>query len=410
MTEQNREHVVVIGAGHGGGLLVAFLRQYGYTGDITLVGDEPILPYQRPPLSKAWLKGDVKQENLFLRPAAFYSEQNITPRLATRAERIDTAARQVILAGGEALPYDHLVLTMGAHARPLPVPGAQFDNVLSLRTMADAERIRAALGPGKKLVIIGGGYIGLECAATARGLGAEVALLERAPRLLERVASAPVSSFLHQYHAERGVDIEVNAAVTAIEGGTTAEFVVLADGRKLPCDLVLVGIGAIPTDALARDAGLECNDGIVVDTDCRTSDAHIFAIGDIAKRPHPVYDNRPIRLESVPSAMEQAKRVASVLTGRAPAVAEVPWFWSDQYELKLQIAGMPFDADQTVVRGNPADAKFAVFHLRQGHVVTVEAISAPPEFFAGKKLIGSGKPVDPARLADPGVPINELAQ
>lgn len=408
MTQQTRERVVIIGAGHGGGLTVAFLRQFGYTGEITLIGDETVLPYQRPPLSKAWLKGEVNQESLALRPPAFYVEQNIDLHLGVRAERIDVEARHVVLASGQEIPYDHLVLATGAHARTLPIPGAQFTNVMSLRTLVDAEHIRGALGPGKKLVIIGGGYVGLECAATARALGAEVTVLERAPRLLERVASAPVSAFLQRFHEAQGVAFKLNAGIEAILGNAHAESVLLSDGTQLSCDAVLIGVGAIPTASMAQAIGLRCDDGIVVDADCRTSDPHIFAIGDVAKRPHPLY-NRELRLESVPSCMEQAKRVAACITGREPAAPEVPWFWSDQYDLKLQIAGLPFEVDETVVRGNPDEAKFAVFHLRAGHIVTVEAINAPPEFFVGKKLIASGKSIAGEKLKNTAVSLAHLA-
>lgn len=408
MIQQNRERVVVIGAGHGGGLTVAFLRQFGYAGEITLIGEETVLPYQRPPLSKAWLKGEVSQESLALRPPAFYVEQNIDLHLGVRAERIDVNARHVVLASGQEIPYDHLVLATGAHARTLPIPGVQFTNVMTLRTLVDAEHIRGALGPGKKLIIIGGGYVGLECAATARALGAEVTVLERAPRLLERVASAPVSAFLQSFHQNKGVKFRLNAGIEAILGNTQAESVLLSDGSQLSCDAILVGVGAIPTASMAQAIGLHCDDGILVDADCRTSDPHIFAIGDVAKRPHPLYD-RVLRLESVPSCIEQAKRVAACITGREPAAPEVPWFWSDQYDLKLQIAGLPFEVDETVVRGLPEEAKFAVFHLCAGHVVTVEAINAPPEFFAGKKLIGSRKVVASEQLKDTTVSLAELA-
>ncbi|MBS0370552.1 MAG: FAD-dependent oxidoreductase [Proteobacteria bacterium] len=408
MTQNNRERVVVVGAGHGGGLTVAFLRQFGYAGEITLIGEETVLPYQRPPLSKAWLKGEVSQESLALRPPAFYVDQNIDLHLGVRAERIDVQARHVVLASGQEIPYDHLVLATGAHARTLPIPGVQLSNVMTLRTLVDAEHIRSALGPGKKLIIIGGGYVGLECAATARALGVEVTVLARAPRLLERVASEPVSAFLQRFHESKGVTFRLNAVIEAILGDTRAECVLLTDGTQLSCDAVLVGVGAIPTASMAQAIGLRCDDGIVVDADCRTSDPHIFAIGDVAKRPHPLY-GRELRLESVPSCMEQAKRVAACITGREPAAAEVPWFWSDQYDLKLQIAGLPFEADETVVRGNPDEAKFAVFHLRAGHIVTVEAINAPPEFFAGKKLIGSGKTVAGDKLKDSTVPLTDLA-
>lgn len=407
-THETLRRVVVVGAGHGGGSVVAFLRQYGFNGSITLIGDEPVAPYHRPPLSKAWLKGEVSTDGLALKPGAFYTEQNVDLRLGQRAESIDSDARRVILGNGESIPYDDLILATGAYPRALPIAGAKHDNVITLRTLADAEKLRNVMGSGKRLVIIGGGYVGLECAATARALGTDVVVIEKAPRLLERVASTQISAFLQAYHEKHGVSFVLSAGIESIEGEKLAEAVLLTDGRRFPCDAILVGIGAIPATALAQTAGLTCDDGIMVDADCRTSNPHIFALGDAAKRPHPLLQ-RDLRLESVPSAMEQAKRVAAALTGRAPAAAEVPWFWSDQYDLKLQMVGLAFDANDFVVRGDPETGKFGVFHLRDGHVVTVEAINSPPEFFAGKKLVGSGKTVDSARLADTTVSLNELA-
>jgi 3-phenylpropionate/trans-cinnamate dioxygenase ferredoxin reductase subunit len=400
--------LVIVGAGHAGGSLAALLRQYAYTGAITLLGDEPVAPYQRPPLSKAWLKGEVNAEALLLRPLPFYAQQQIDLRLHTSVTRIDAAQQRVQLADGTSVAYANLVLATGAEARRLPLGDAAWGNVLSLRDAADAERLRAALGPGKRLVVIGGGYVGLECAATARALGTEVVVIERAARLLERVASAPVSAFLHAFHQQRGVHIEVAAQIEAIEGRQRAEAVRLQDGRRFACDVVLVGVGAAPRDALARAAGLRCDDGVLVDADCRSSDPHIYAIGDVARRPHALYQ-RTLRLESVPSAQEQAKRVAAVLAGREPSAPEWPWFWSDQYELKLQIAGLPLEATETVVRGDPAQAKFAVFHLGGGKVHCVEAISSSADFMLGRKLIASGAVVDRERLRDASVPAKELA-
>ena len=322
-SDAHRNHVVVIGAGHGGAAVVACLRQYGYDGDITLIGAESLAPYQRPPLSKAWLNGQLDQDALLLRPESFYATQNIRLCLATVVEKVDAGRRCVVLANGEEIHYDQLILATGANPRVLAIPGAKASNVLTLRTLADAERIRACLAPGKKLVLIGGGYIGLECAATARKMGMDVVVLERAARLLERIASAPVSAFLQQFHQNQGVSIELNAGVEAIltqAGTNVATAVQLTDGRALECDVVLVGVGASPAVELAQSAGLTCNDGILVDRDCRSSDPAIFAMGDAAKRPHSLYQ-RELRLESVPSAQEQARHIAAVLTGRVPADA-----------------------------------------------------------------------------------------
>lgn len=401
------EKVVVVGAGHGGSGVVSFLRQYGFKGAITLVGDEPVAPYHRPPLSKAWLKGESSLAGLQLKPESFYADQGIDLRLGVAVQYIDAAKKQVLLGDGTACAYDHLVLATGARARKLPY-AAQFDNLLTLRTLADAQRLRPHLAPGKQLVIVGGGYVGLECAATARALGADVVLIEKAPRLLERVASQPIADFLQRQHEINGVRFVLGASIASMEGDGSARMVKLEDGRSFACDAVLVGVGAVPATELAQAIGLLCDDGIQVDADCRTSNPHIFALGDVAKRPHPLY-GRMLRLESVPSCMEQAKRVAAVISASDVAAAEVPWFWSDQYALKLQIAGLPWGATSQVLRGQPEAGKFAVFHLREGQVLCVEAIAAPQEFFAGKKLIASAKPVDALLLADSTAPLNELA-
>ena len=401
--------IVIIGAGHAGGTAAALLRQYGFAGAITLVGDEPIAPYQRPPLSKAWLKGEANADDLMLKDAGFYPEHNIDLRLDTRVSRIDRAAKTVVLEGGESLAYDWVILATGARARPLPVAGADLKGVLSLRTAADAEHLKAVLGPGRRLAIIGGGYIGLEAAASARALGAEAVVIEREPRVLARVACEALSDFFQIYHRARGVTFELNAAVAAIEGEAGhVTGVRLADGRLIACDAALVGVGAIPNAELARDAGLECVDGVVVDLEARTADRSIFAIGDVTHRPLPLYE-RMFRLESVPNALEQAKQAAAAITGRPGPAPETPWFWSDQYDLKLQIAGLPFDADDIVVRGEPASAKFAVFHLKAGRLLAVEAVNAPPEFMAGKALIGQRRTVARDRLADTTISMKEVA-
>ncbi|PHY19427.1 NAD(P)/FAD-dependent oxidoreductase [Caulobacter sp. BP25] len=401
--------VVIVGAGHAGGSAAAFLRQYGHEGRIVLIGDEPLLPYQRPPLSKAWLKGEADADSLALKPADWYGENNVFLRLSGVAERINRAAKTVTLASGEAIAYDFLILATGARARQLPIPGGDLAGVLALRTAADAELLKHALGPGKRLAVIGGGYVGLEAAASARALGAEVVVVERESRVLARVACETLSTFFQDYHRARGVTFELNAGVEAFEGADDhIRGVRLSDGRLLPCDVALVGVGAIPNDELAKDAGLATANGVVVDLEARTDDPAIFAIGDVAHRPLPLYE-RQFRLESVPNALEQAKQAASAILGRAGPAPEVPWFWSDQYDLKLQIAGLPFEADRTVVRGDAASAKFAVFHLKGDLLQAVEAVNAPPEFMAGKQLIAKRTPVNVEKLADTSVSMKEVA-
>ncbi|MGA3403518.1 MAG: FAD-dependent oxidoreductase [Acetobacteraceae bacterium] len=382
------DHVVIIGAGHAGGSAAALLRQYGWKGPITLIGAEPVPPYQRPPLSKAWLKRQADAAGLALRPATFYPTNAIALRLATPAIAIDPRNRAVTLGSGERLGYDYLVLATGARPRMLPIPGHDLAGVLALRSMADADLLQAALTQGSRLVVIGGGYIGLEVAASARALGVAVTVIEREQRLLARVASLPLSEFFARAHAANDVRILCGASTVAIEGAAGGVAGVrLADGTSLPCDIVLVGVGAAPDDALARAAGLACDDGIIVDLAARTSDPRIHAIGDCTRRPLPLYA-RTGRLESVPNALEQAKQAAADLCGRPPPAPEVPWFWSDQYAIRLQIAGLPFDADDIVLRGDPADGKFAAFHLAaDGAIQAVEAVNAPAEFMAGRLMI-----------------------
>ncbi len=407
MNETTR--IVIVGAGHAGGSAVALLRQYGWKGTITLIGDEPVPPYQRPPLSKAWLKGEASAESLALRPAKFYADNDVEMRLATTVAAIDRAGRTVTLADGEVLAYDHLILATGARARKLSIPGIDLAGVLELRSAADADKLKAALLPGTRVAIVGGGYIGLEAAASARALGAEVTIIEREARLLARVASTSLSAFFDAFHQEQGVAIELNADVAALEGeGGHVSAVRLADGRAIPCDVALIGVGAIANAELASAAGIDCAGGIRVDLSARTSDASIFAIGDCTHRPLHHY-GREHRLESVPNALEQAKQVASALTGRKLPAHEVPWFWSDQYNLKLQIAGLSFDTAETVLRGDPSSNSFAVFHLAaDGCLRSVEAVNAASEFMAGKMLIASRKPLARERLADMSVSMKDL--
>ncbi len=410
-----RRHIVIVGAGHAGGSVAAFLRQYGFEGPITIIGEEPIAPYQRPPLSKAWLKGDATPESLMLRPSSFYAENNIALRLNTRVESLDRTAKAVRLIGGETIQYDTLILATGRRARRISLPGIALDGVLELRTAADADKLKAALSaPGKRLAVIGGGYIGLEAAASARALGAEAVVIEKESRVLARVACQELSTFFQDYHRQKGVGFELGAGVDAIEGdGGHAVGLRLSDGRLIEADSVLVGVGAVANDELAKDSGLECENGILVDLAAQTSDPAVYAIGDCSRRPLPHYD-RIGHLESVPNALEQAKQAAAHITGRSPPPHEVPWFWSDQYDLKLQIAGLSYDATQIVIRGDPAAipdaARFAVFHLTADHKVqAVEAVNAPPEFMAGRQLIASRKPVATDKLRDMSVSMKEVA-
>ncbi|HWE46455.1 MAG TPA: FAD-dependent oxidoreductase [Caulobacteraceae bacterium] len=402
---ETTSRVVIVGAGHAGGSAAAFLRQFGFEGEITVVGEEPLAPYQRPPLSKAWLKGEADGESLLLRPQSFYAEQSIDLRLATRVTHIDRTAKHVALTGGELVAYDLLILATGSNARKLPIPGANDPTILELRTAAEADALKAALTPGQKLIVVGAGYIGLEVAASARALGCEAVVVEREARVLARVASAPLSAFFERYHRDRGVEILVNALATSID--PTGHAVALSDGRVIEGDAVLVGVGAVACDLLGSASGLHCDGGIVVDEDARTSDPSVYAIGDCTNRPLPIYGAR-LRLESVPNALEQAKQAAASICGRPRPAPETPWFWSDQYDLKLQIAGVSLGPDRLVIRGNLEENHFAIFHLKGARMLAVEAVNAPAEFMAGKLLILKQHDVNPEQLANVDVAMKTL--
>lgn len=402
--------MVIVGAGHAGGTVAALLRQYGHQGEIVLIGEEPVPPYQRPPLSKAWLKGEADAESLLLKPAEFYPSAGIDFRPGARVVRIARGESSVILSDGRAIGYQHLVIATGARATVLPVDGAELQGVRFLRNTADAEALKAEVAPGKRLAIVGGGYIGLEVAASARLLGAEVIVLEREERLAARVASVPVSRFLHSHHERNGVIIRLGCKVVGFEGESGRIVGVrLAEGSIVHCDTVLVGVGAQPNDEMAAEAGLSANQGVIVDLDARSvTDPRVFAIGDVARRPMPIY-GRMARLESVPNALEQAKQAASAITARPRPADECPWQWSDQYDVKLQIAGYPIEAEDLLIRGEPSSGSFAVFHLKGDLVQAVEAINAPPEFMMGKSLILNRRPVNRTRLSDLNFTMKEIA-
>lgn len=395
----NRSHVVVVGAGHGGASAAATLRQYGFEGAITVIGAEPSLPYQRPPLSKGWLKGHVAHEELLIKPRQAYEQAEITLTLGTNVVGVDRVARTVELDTGKIVQYTDLILATGSAVRRLPVPGADSARVHYLREQSDADSLKQALGPGKRITIIGGGYIGLEVAASAREMGTSVTLVEQNERLLGRVASPEIAAHFRARHEDEGVTFVFGRNVTAIEEGEGSDAVVLLDdGTAVRSDVILVGIGGIANARLAVDAGLECANGITVDSCGRTSDPHIFAIGDATFRPVPVC-GLSARLESVPSAVEQSKQVASAITGRQSPKPEIPWFWSHQYDLKLQIAGLTTQADNRVERRT--DTGLAVFHLAGRKVLSVEAINSPREYMTARKWITAGEHVDPALLSDP---------
>jgi 3-phenylpropionate/trans-cinnamate dioxygenase ferredoxin reductase subunit len=404
----SRRSIVIIGAGHAGVQAAASLREEGSDDSIVLLSGEPDLPYQRPPLSKAFLKGAMDRTGLPLRAEQFYREKQIDLRLGVQATRIDLAGRRVELGAGGAETFDHLILATGARPRPFAIPGADLDGVLTLRNIADAAAIRERLGPGRRVVVIGAGFIGLEIAATALALGGEVTVVEIA-RPLGRAVSPPTSDFFLDAHRVFGARFRLGVGVNAIEGAKgAAAAVVLADGERVPADLVIVGVGVLADDALARAAGLACDNGTVVDALLVASNPSVSAIGDCAQFPqHSV--GQMLRLESVQNATDQARSVARRLTGKPAPYAALPWFWSDQGDLKLQIAGLSHGVDRWILRGDPKDRAFAAFGFRAGALAAVETVNRGAEHMAARRIIGGGLPISPEEAADPAFDLRKLA-
>jgi len=405
------DRVLVVGAGQAAAQAIDTMRKKGFEGAITLVGAEPYLPYQRPPLSKKYLSGALERERLLIRPATFYAGHQVETHLGRRAQHIDRDAREVRLDDGTILPYDALLLATGSRPRPLNVPGANLEGVHLLRTVADVERIRADLVPGRRLVLVGGGYIGLEVAATARELGLDVTVLEMADRLMNRVTCSPVSAFYGDEHRRHGVRVVCNARVSALEGGgggsaSRVRTVLCEDGSSHPADVVIAGVGVLAADELARDAGLECSDGILVDAHCRTSDPNIYAAGDCTNHPSLHYGRR-LRLESVDNAFEQGASAALNLLGTPTAHDKLPWFWSDQYDLKLIIVGLCQGHDSIVMRGSPAARRFTACYLRDGELIAVDTVNQPKDQLAARKLIAARARPDPTKLADSAIPLKD---
>jgi len=400
------EHIVIIGAGQAGAQAIASLRGEGFEGSITMVGEEPFLPYQRPPLSKAYLQGKLERERLFLKPETFYTDAKAELILNVAAAAIDREKKQIMLVDGREIPYDKLLLATGTRVRPIVVPNAHLKEIHYLRSIADVDTLRAVFQPGKRLAIVGGGYIGLEVAAVAVKHGLDVTVFEAMDRLMQRAVSPQVSAFYEEAHRAAGVKIHFNTTVEKFEGGDHLEGVTAA-GQTWPADIALVGIGVLPNEEIARDAGLAVSNGIVVDNCTRTDDPSIFAAGDCTW--HPGREDVFLRLESVQNAIDQAKHAALAMVGKPTCYAEVPWFWSDQYDLKLQIAGLGRPGDRHVLRGDPAARKFAVFHLRDGKIAAVEAVNAASEYLVGRKFIAEGKMVDAEKLADLSIPMKTMA-
>lgn len=396
--------MVIVGAGHAAGQAAASLRQEKFEGEIVIIGQEPHIPYQRPPLSKQYLAGEQGIERVYLRPEKFYTEKNITLKLSTRVESIDTEAKTVATDKGETIEYDKLLITTGSRPRILNIPGSDLTGIHYLRTITDVDTIRPEMAAGKKLLIVGGGYIGLEVASVGVSNGLEVHILEMEERILQRVTTPEMSKYYHDLHTARGVHVHTSTMVSGFTG-TGRLSGVTCDTGSFEADLAIVGIGIIPNVELAQAAGIACDNGILVDEHCTTSDPYIYAAGDCTNHPNPLLDRR-LRLESVPNAMEQARVAANNLCGGDKVYAAIPWFWSDQYELKLQMVGFSADGDSQVVRGDKTNDKFAVFYLKDGVLVATDAVNSPKEFMICKRLIG--KKVDAAMLADPNADLKSL--
>ncbi|MFT4046439.1 MAG: FAD-dependent oxidoreductase [Solimonas sp.] len=392
--------VVIVGAGQAGGEVASALRQQGFTGSVVLLGDEPYVPYRRPPLSKAFLSGDATLESLFIKAQPAYEKLNIECRFGIGVESLDRAARRLRLYDGTTLDYGKLVLATGGRPRKLSLPGAEHPNVHYVRTIADILRLKEQFGPGRKLVIIGGGYIGLEAASVGIKKGLDVTVVEALPRVLARVTAPEISAFYERVHKSRGVRLHTGVGVHSLEGDPLVTGVTLADGTRVPADIVIVGIGLIPNVELADMAGIEVsNGGIVVDRHAQTSDPDIYAAGDCTFHENVFFDRR-MRLESVPNAMEQGRIVAASIVGKPVAYSAVPWFWSDQYELKLQMVGLSQGYDRLVVRGSLDSESFSAFYLKDGVVISADAVNRPQEFMVAKKLVADRVKVDAGQLAD----------
>ncbi|NDV02876.1 NAD(P)/FAD-dependent oxidoreductase [Pseudoroseicyclus tamaricis] len=397
-------HFVVIGAGQAGASLVAKLRSSGFEGEVTLIGAEPVPPYQRPPLSKKYLLGEMEEARLYLRPADFYETAGIRLMTGTRVVEIDPAEHRILLQGDEPLAYDRLALCTGAEPRQLPsAVGGDLDGVLTMRDLADADRMAPLMVEGAHVLVIGGGYIGLEAAAVAAKRGLRVTVVEAAQRILGRVASEETADFFRDLHRSHGVEVIENVGLERLEGEDAVERAVLADGRVLEIDFAITGIGIVPNTILAESAGLAVENGIRVDELCRTSEADIFAAGDCASFP---WAGERIRLESVGNAIDMGEAAALAMMGGEEAYAAKPWFWSDQYECKLQIAGLNRGYDRVVVRDGGAARSH--WYYCGGRLIAVDAMNDPRGYMIGKRLIEAGKSPDPEVVGDAGSDLKAL--
>jgi 3-phenylpropionate/trans-cinnamate dioxygenase ferredoxin reductase subunit len=399
---------IIVGAGHSAAQLSVSLRQEGWEGHIIVVGDEDALPYHRPPLSKAYLAGIKELNNILIRPAAFYEKQEIKFNLGVGLYAIDRINKHITLNNGDVLHYDKLALTLGSRIRKLAIAGSELGGISYLKTAADVDYIKTLAKSNKKAVIIGGGYIGLETAAVLRKLGMDVTVLEMMPRVLERVTAPQLSEFYTRIHTEEGVKVVTDVVVSSIEAQKSRNSVICSNGDTYPADLIIVGVGVLPNQEIAERAGLTVSNGIEVNEFACTSDPDIVACGDCAWHYNPIY-KKYLRLESVQNATDQAKTAASYICGKPLVYNTLPWFWSDQYDMKLQIAGLSQGYDSLVVRGDIKHGRrFAVFYLIGQHVIAVDAVNSPAEFMIGKKLITENTVVDKRKLANLDISMKDM--
>jgi len=395
-----KERCIIVGASHAAAQVAPALRQHGWEGSIGVIGNEYFLPYHRPPLSKDFLSGAKSIDDILIRQPAVYEKSKIQFILGLTVQGIDRENKRLLLNDGEHTNYDKLVLTTGARVRKIDLPGSDLKGVFYLRDINDVQQIKAYAGKAKHAVIVGGGYIGLETAASLRKLGTEVTVLEAMPRVLQRVTAPEVSEFYTRVHSEEGVNIVTDAQVESIRGEKNVESVVLKNGESYPADLVIIGVGVIPNTEIAEEAGLEVNNGIVVDEFARTSDHDILAAGDCTSHYNPIYE-RQLRLESVQNALDQATIAALTICGKPKAYSALPWFWSDQFDLKLQIAGLSQDYDRVVIRGDIKGSRsFAAFYMQGNRILAVDAVNRAQEFMLGKRLITEKVEVDTDKLSD----------
>lgn len=403
------KNIVIIGAGQAATQAANSLRQYGYDGAICILGDEGVPPYQRPPLSKAYLMGEIELARLKFRDDEQWEKDGIDLRPNDGAARIDCSAKIIVTKSGESINYDKLIIATGSRVREINCEGSELKGIHYLRTLSQSDSLKADLDEAKSIAIIGAGYIGLEVAAIARKKGLNVNVIELAPRVLARVATPIISQYFENLHTMHGVNIMTNCALKAFTGADKVQNILLEDGREIAADMVLVGIGIIPNSEIAIEAGIICSNGIDVDGNAQTSENNIYACGDCTNRYIDLYGIR-MRLESVHNAIEQAKLAAAHIMGAEPPKLDTPWFWSDQYDVKLQIAGLSTGATQHIVRGKMEDNKFAVFHLNdENHILAVDAINSPGEFLIGKKLVAGSLKIAPHIISDMEISVKELA-